>query len=490
MNIQVTANTTDHSNLLIPVGKDKFTKNVLQQISETYGVDLNWLEQDFKGNSKSLHTFYGTKATKSVRITLLGLGENPTFQAILEAFRHFSHQNKQGGHLAIDVQNFRWRSPSMEVTLDALAGGLCLGQYDIGLYKSVETKKIKLKTVALVLDESYHENAAKILQKGLATATTQCEIFDLVNAPANKKVPETLATWALQSGKKYGYNVQVFNKREIEKQGFDALLAVNRGSEEPPYFIVMVYTPKVLNGGEPKVGLVGKGVTYDTGGLSIKTAGMHYMKSDMGGAAAVLGTMEVAAKLQLPVHLVGIVPTTDNCVDAASIKPGDVIDSYSGLTIEVIDTDAEGRLILADGLFYLQEQFKPDVMIDVATLTGSCVRALGYEAAGLFTTNDDLAKDLSKAGGICGENVWRLPMWEKYGSGLKSDIADVRNYSGRPIAGAIEAAKFLEYFINKHPKWAHLDIAGVAFGDTAFSKYKSSTGFGIRLLQTYLEELV
>ena len=214
---------------------------------------------------------------------------------------------------------------------------------------------------------------------------------------------------------------------------------------------------------------------------------MHYMKSDMGGAAAVLGTMEACAKLQLPVHLVGIVPSTDNCVDAKSVKPGDVINSYSGKTIEIIDTDAEGRLILADGLAYLNKNYQPEVMIDLATLTGSSVRALGYQAGALFSNNQKLSDQLFQTGMSTGERLWPLPLWEEYRSDMDSDVADIANFSGKPIAGAITAAKFLEFFTKQHPAWAHLDIAGVAFGNSGLSKHKSATGYGIRLLISFLE---
>ena len=253
----------------------------------------------------------------------------------------------------------------------------------------------------------------------------------------------------------------------------------------------MEYRPKKEPAkGLKKIGLVGKGVTFDTGGLSIKpSANMHYMKSDMGGAAAVFGTMEAAAKLQLPVHLVGIVPSTDNSVDALSIKPSDVIDSYSGKTIEVIDTDAEGRLILADGLCYMARNYRPDTMIDLATLTGSTVRTFGYHAAGLFSNNDALAAQLFAASERSGERSWRLPLWDAYKDDIKSDVADLRNFSGRPMAGAIGAAKFLEAFIEGHPAWAHLDIAGVAFNDSEFSSQKSATAFGVRLLLDYISHL-
>ena len=217
---------------------------------------------------------------------------------------------------------------------------------------------------------------------------------------------------------------------------------------------------------------------------------MHLMKSDMGGAAAVLGTMELAAKLGLPVHLVGIVPSTENMVDGLGTKPGDVIQSYLGKTIEVIDTDAEGRLILADGLSYLKKNFNPDSIIDLATLTGSIVATLGYNAAGLFSNDDALAASLSKAGDISGERLWRLPIWEIYMDDMKSDVADISNLTSKPMAGAITAAKFLELFIDGHTSWAHLDIAGMALISNELGNSRVATAYGVRLLIEFLEDIV
>jgi len=265
-------------------------------------------------------------------------------------------------------------------------------------------------------------------------------------------------------------------------------LAVGRGStENPARFIVMEFN----NSSEKnkKIGLVGKGVTFDTGGISIKgSTSMSYMKSDMGGAGAVLGAMELAAKLKLPVHLIGVIPSTENCVDGNALKPSEVISSYSGKTIEVIDTDAEGRLILADGLSYIKKNFEPDVIIDLATLTGNCIAALGYAAAGLLSNNDELANQLLEIGQETGEKLWRLPLWDDYKDMMNSDVADIKNLSSAPVAGAITAAKFLEFFIDGHTNWAHLDIAGLAFGDSEFAKMKSATAYGVNLLTAFLRK--
>jgi leucyl aminopeptidase len=480
--------------LIVPVAENKQMDAILHQVSSITGIPFSCLKNDFKANLKDYHTLYFTENGRDKRLILLGLGESPKNSDVISAFRFLCFKKKTSLDKEIAVAfNFKNGPEHLNPWVESAVIGITLGFYEIGLYKSPnENEKPGVNSDDIVLaflteDNNYseYEQAAKT---GLAIATTQLEIFDLVNAPANKKTPHTLAEWAVNSGKKYGYSVQIFEKAKVEALGMHALLAVNRGSETPPVFIVMEYKPKgkIFS----KIGLVGKGVTFDTGGLSIKpSANMHYMKTDMGGAAAVMGSLEVAAKLNLPFHIFGAIPATENSVDAKSIRPGDVIGSYLGKTIEVIDTDAEGRLILADGLAYTVKKFKPDFLIDLATLTGSCIRTFGTYAGGLFSNNDELSEQLLASGEKTGERLWRLPLWDDYKKELKSDIADIKNFSGNPTAGAITAAKFLEMFIAGHAAWAHLDIAGVAVADSEFSSQKSATGFGIRLLFDFMQRL-
>lgn len=478
---------TEPKSLIIPIASKQET--ALQRVADMVDIPLDALKQDFSGDAGEVHTLYNN----GTRIVMLGMGSKFTPVDLTRCMRLFSHKhtNKLDSQLTLSfLHDNLIEGIDEEMYIEAAVNGLLLGQYNIGKYKNDATEEehpmATVHAEVSVLTKLAEDKAIIAAKRGLAMAETQMSIFDLVNAPSNKKTPQHLAEWAVESGKNHGFSVHAMDKAEIEALGFEALLAVNQGSPTPPYFIVMEYKGKRLN---KKVGLVGKGVTFDTGGLSIKpSANMHLMKSDMGGAAAVLGTMEMAARLQLPIHLIGIVPTTDNSVDAHAVKPSDVIGSYSGKTIEVIDTDAEGRLILADGLSYMVEKFEPEILIDLATLTGSAVRTFGYHAGALFSNNDQLAEQLSQCGQRTGERLWRLPMWDVYKEDIKSDVADVRNYSGRPIAGAIGAAKFLEVFTNDHPRWAHMDIAGVAFNDTEFSMQKSATGFGIRLLLDFLEQ--
>jgi leucyl aminopeptidase len=448
--------------------------------------NADFLIEDFKAEAKQVHVLY----EGAQKVFLVGLGKAPKETDFVKTLRSFFYKYKKtlpdtiGLNLIKGGIAPRW--------VESIANGCLLGNYDLGLYKTDKSIELtffeRVSEIQLEIAESEIETATKLAKIGEMTALTQIRVMDLMNAPSNKKNPLLLADWAVDSGHKYGYSVTVFDEKKCKEVGLKALLAVSEGSKNPPCFIVMEYThPQATQ----KIGLVGKGVTFDTGGVSLKqSTNMHYMKSDMGGAAAVLGTIELAAKLQLPVHLIGIIPATENSIDGLAIKPGDVIGSYSGKSIEVIDTDAEGRLILADGLSYAKQNYELDCIIDLATLTGSCVAALGYAAAGLFTNNESLAQSLYESGWQTGEKLWRLPLWDDYKDELKSDVADIKNFHGKPIAGAIVAAKFLEVFVDEHPNWAHLDIAGTAFGDSEFGSMKSATAYGVRLLTHWLRRQV
>lgn len=485
--------------LIIPLYKNDNLPAALQKVAALCGIDAQLLQQDFKAEPKEMQRILAANRRKPdvKQVFLLGLGNPKSLSDITDAFRSFSFRlkTKLPDTIGIDllIANIDRKNETVNALTEAAANGLLLGTYDIGLYKTDEKKLHPLNstnaTVQFYAPAQFAQIITKATQKGTAIAQTQLRIFDLVNSSSAIVTPEKIGEWATESGKENGFKVTVFHKAQIEEMGMNALLAVNRGSELPPTFTVMEYLPQQLpaNTTLPKIGLIGKGVTFDTGGLNIKLMSMQFMRSDMGGAAAVLGAMELAAKLQLPVHLIGVIPATDNCVDAKSIKPGDVIGSYSGKTIEVDNTDAEGRLILADGICYLNRTYQPDVMIDLATLTGSCFTTFGSKVAGLFSNNDALARQIYQQGLKTGELVWQMPIWDIYGKMIQSDIADIKNNHQPPVAGAIAAAKFLEFFTEKHPAWAHLDIAGTAFGDSEYSATKSGTAFGVRLLVAYLE---
>ncbi|MBU3646918.1 MAG: leucyl aminopeptidase [Limnohabitans sp.] len=299
------------------------------------------------------------------------------------------------------------------------------------------------------------------------------------NRPANFATPTHLAQVAKDLGKKAGIHCQVLGPKEIEKLGMGSFAAVARGSVEPLRFIVLTYTGAAKSVA-PTV-LVGKGITFDTGGISLKPGpGMDEMKFDMCGAASVLGTFEALSHLKPAINVVGLIPTCENMPDGTALKPGDVVTSMSGQTIEVLNTDAEGRLILCDALTYAT-RFKPRAVIDIATLTGACVISLGHVRSGMFSPSDELAKDLFDAGEAALDPCWRLPLDEEYADGLKSNFADVANVAGRE-GGSITAAKFLQRFAKDYP-WAHLDIAGSAWKSGAA---KGATGRPVGLLLQYL----
>ncbi len=320
--------------------------------------------------------------------------------------------------------------------------------------------------------------------EALANGQTACQ--EWLNKPANLKKPDILSLYLKNLAKKYELKYTVFNRKKCEELGLGAYLSVNQGSAYDAAFTIIEYKTTVKNA--KTFGLVGKCVLFDTGGISLKDHNnMHYMKSDMGGATAVIGTLIYAAEMQIPVNIVAILPITDNAISEKAFLPSDVITAYNGKTIEVLNTDAEGRMILADGLSYMAKNYKTDFLIDLATLTGSSVRMFGDTCGALFSNNDELKNLLIKTGDQTNQRLWNLPLWEVWKDDIQSDVADLKNISMKPIGDCIIAAKFLEQFIENHPKWAHLDIAGVAFGSTGYSKEKAATGFGVQLLADLIE---
>jgi leucyl aminopeptidase len=330
-----------------------------------------------------------------------------------------------------------------------------------------------------VSDRAALRRAGRGLEQGLAVAHGVSLAKDLGNLPSNICTPTYLAEQARELAKRYRMKLQVLEREDMEKLDMGALLSVARGSAQPPKLITLEYRG-VAAKARP-VALVGKGVTFDTGGISLKPAPeMDEMKFDMCGAASVLGTLKAAAEMKLPVNVVGIIPTTENMPGGRATKPGDIVTSMSGQTIEILNTDAEGRLILCDALTYA-ERFEPAAVIDIATLTGACVIALGHVVNGLFANDDTLSAELLAAGDAAYDRAWRLPLFDDYQEQLKSNFADFANIGGRP-AGAVTAACFLARFTKKF-NWAHLDIAGTAWKS---GKEKGATGRPVPLLTQFL----
>ena len=337
-----------------------------------------------------------------------------------------------------------------------------------------------LRRLGINCDANNEETARKALSDGEAVANGVELARTLGDLPANICTPSYLAGQARELGKTCKQlKVSVLDEAGMKKLGMGALLSVSRGSREPAKLISMEYSGGTA--GDKPVVLVGKGVTLDSGGISIKPAGaMDEMKYDMCGAASVLGTLKACVEMELPVNVVGVIPTTENLPDGDASKPGDIVTSMSGQTIEVLNTDAEGRLILCDALTY-SAKFDPAVVIDIATLTGACVIALGSHAAGLLSNNDELADDLLAAGKTAGDRAWHMPLWDEYQPQLSSNFADMANIGGRE-AGTITAACFLSRFTKKY-RWAHIDIAGVAWKG---GKEKGATGRPVSLLTQFL----
>ena len=323
------------------------------------------------------------------------------------------------------------------------------------------------------------------VRRGQVLAEVQNRVRELVAQPGNIVTPRYLADRADRLGEEHGLLVQSWGLEKLRDAGFGGLLSVARGSEQEPRFIILEHTG---DGGDPYV-VVGKGVTFDAGGISLKpSSGMEDMKYDMAGAAAVLGIMTSAARLEIPQRVIGLIPATENLPSGTALKPGDVIRGESGTSIEVVNTDAEGRLILSDALSYAR-RLGPRAVIDLATLTGGCVVALGHHAIGLMSTSDALAAALDEAGTSTGERTWRLPLWPEYRRQIDSDIADIKNSAGR-AGSPITAGSFLQSFVGDL-EWAHLDIAGTAWAESAFGyQPKGATGVGVRLVLEWLRAAV
>lgn len=466
----------------------EFSGTVLIPVFETSFKNL--IPITFDDVEVSSKVFYGKKDTHYLAekndntFIFIGLGKSIDYKSLKTIFRRIASKEKETFAKSVALS---LPSEFSSEQVEAAISGLLLGTYSLGHFKKEENHPFLKNAFEMNILSSKDYSAS--INKAVKIARAQLETLKLVDLPPNRVTPKYLAKWALDKGEKYGFDVEILGLEASEIEGLGAFLAVGKGSENEPQFVIMKYSPKKEGASLKHVGLVGKGITFDTGGLNIKTAGMVHMKCDMAGGGAVFGAMQLIADLQLPIKVTAIVPCAENSVDSKSFLPSDVIQSYNGTSIEIIDTDAEGRLVLADGLSYLIKNYKPEYIVDIATLTGSSVGTLGYECGALFTNNEAISKKLQETGDSIGERLWQLPLWDVYKQDIESDIADVKNYSGKPVAGAISAAKFLEYFTQEHPAWAHLDIAGVAFGDDEFAKSKHATAYGVHLLTKFIENL-
>jgi len=443
---------------------------------------------DQLGEFGDVGMLYDVEGTFSQRIAFVGAGDEKklTLNSLRRLAAKVSRQLEAGGSrdISLYLTDLNVRGTSLADKVQAVAEGVELGLYRFDKYQTTKKENLRaLRSVTIMIESRKglaEAEAAVARARAVAAGTNFAR--DLGNEPGNVCTPEWLGEQAAALTHKH-LKVTVMDKKAIEKAGFTALLAVNQGSAKEPRFIVLEYAGGKK--GDKPVALVGKGLTFDAGGISIKPAAqMDEMKFDMCGAAAVLGIFKAAISMDMPANLFGVIPSTENLLGGAAYKPGDVIKTYKGLTIDVQNTDAEGRIILSDALAYAAEQ-KPAEIIDFATLTGACVVALGAQASGLMGTDDRIIKGLKKSGDHTHDRVWQLPLYEEYHEQIKSKIADIRNVGGRE-AGTITAACFLSRFVDDVP-WAHLDIAGTAWDmkGTDISPV-GGTGAGVRLVVDYL----
>jgi len=438
---------------------------------------------DFTGKRDDLAVIYPTGPAARILLTGLGKPDEINRGSIRRAA---SAAAKRARSLGVPRAAFHLPSESRgsvgaEEAGQAAAEGLAQGVWQFNeMKRPPEEKKPVLEKVD-ILAPADTEAISRGHRTGAAIGAGQTLAREIQVLPGNVCTPSYVARTAGEIASRYGFGITVLDKAGIAREKMGALMAVAQGSAEEPRFIVLEYKGAE---GAPVV-LVGKGVTFDTGGISIKPAqNMEEMKYDMSGAAAVLGTFEALGRLRPPVHVVGLIPSTENMPSGTAVKPGDVITSMSGKTIEVINTDAEGRLILCDAITYAK-RYQPACVLDIATLTGAVVVALGHTATGVMGTDDALIERVRAAGERAGERVWPLPLWDEYRDLMKSDIADVKNAGGRP-AGSISAGWFLREFVDGFP-WAHLDIAGTAYTDRdEATRVKGPTGIGVRLFTEFL----
>jgi leucyl aminopeptidase len=443
---------------------------------------------DFKGSLGETLVLYPGAGEGPERIVLLGLGDGKDFDT--EAAR------VAAGSLAGVLRKLKVTSAATVVhggdsghpvreMARALAEGLLMGLYRYHNYfRDDRGEALALKTVTVV--ERLRSRIGGI-EAGVAMGTNVARAVnharELGNGPSNEVTPSRIAESARRLGRTYGFKVTVMDADQCAKAGMGAFLGVAKGSDEPCRFIVMDYA-----GAKPKgtVCFVGKGITFDSGGISIKPAqDMDQMKFDMGGSAAVIGALQYAASQKVPLRVVGIIASTENMPGGHAIKPGDILTSAAGVTIEVLNTDAEGRLVLADALDYAK-RYQPDAVVDLATLTGACVIALAGHAAGLMGNDEWLLDRVYEAGRASGDRAWPLPLWSEYRKMVQSDVADIKNTAGRG-GGAITAGAFLGAFTNTY-RWVHLDIAGVAWNDTtrSYNSGSGGTGAGVRILAEFM----
>ncbi len=448
----------------------------------------------FKGSDGQSLSIALPPRSSYLRVIVLGLGDQNKLDVTKAeniGGRLLNALNTQGAERAVFLNAEELEVSGFDLTLQMLFG-LRLGSYEFDNYKTKpkkEKNEAKLQTVSVLT-----ENGKKLTKDFAEFEMLAESIFitrDLVNEPPNKLYPKTFADFIKKTLTPLGVKIEIFDKAKIEKLGMGLLYAVGQASEHEPRFVVMSWPGSGKNKKQKPVALVGKGMTYDSGGLSLKPGdAMVTMKMDMAGAGAVVGAMHMLAKRKTTAPVVAVVPIAENSISDEAYRPDDIITSYSGKTVEVLNTDAEGRLILADALTYVQEKYDPEIIIDLATLTGAILIALGLDYCGVFSNNDDLWNKIDNSAKTTGEKVWRMPLDENFRREMDSPFADIKNVGNGRFGGSSTAAAFLSEFVDKDRPWAHLDIAGVATIKSArpTNPKPFASGYGVRLLNDIIKE--
>jgi len=442
---------------------------------------------DFRGRAGESHLVYAGDEIGARRVLLLGLGAADALDR--EALRRVAGEAVRAAGMRRGRKVALWVPPLRGLGTaeagQAAAEGAVLATYRFAKHKGEQSEDPGKppEACSLIFDDAAARRPARDgARVGVIVAESQNVARDLSNEPGGDLPPAALAREAGRVARQTGLRFRALGVPELRKEKMGGILAVGGGSARPPRLIVLEHGRKARGRKRPTVCLVGKGVTFDSGGISIKpSASMDEMKHDMAGAAAVVGALRAAALLDLPLHVVGLIPAAENLPSATAYRPGDVVRTRSGRTVEVLNTDAEGRVVLSDALHYARTEFAPDAIVDLATLTGACVVALGPWASGLMGNDEALVERVRAAGETAGERAWPLPLWEEHREHIRSEVADIKNAGGRE-GGTLTAAAFLSHFVEKTP-WAHLDIAATAWTKKAGPcQPVGATGVGVRLL--------
>lgn len=467
-----------------------------KRIQSLYTKELNKAISlgDFTGEEGQCLLIYGKGGTKGGPSRVLYLGVGKVQKTATAALNERCRQT--GGRIAAVARDVKAKELFLSIpdveglgqvqTVENLLEGILLGDYRFEKYKKKKEKKGKYTGIAKVAvwAAKKEKGLRKGVNRAIVSVQAACDARDMANEPGNGWIPESFAVYGRRLAKEHGMKCTVLEKADMKRLKMGGILGVNQGSTEAPKLVIVEY--RVKNPKAETILLVGKGLTFDSGGVSLKPgAGMQDMKYDMCGGAAAISTMAVVGVEKPNVNVIAIVPSTDNMPGGSALKPGDIIKHYGGITSEIINTDAEGRLILGDALAYGIEKYSPDCVIDLATLTGAVITGLGHHRSGLLTNNDKLCKRLCAAGESSGEPLWQLPLDKEYVKQIDSDVADIKN-TGGPSAGTITAGAYLQKFVGDTP-WAHLDIAGTAWNFTK-KEYipKGPSGTGVRTLVTMI----